>query len=260
MNAGLKDIHDGLKLNHIFLYLGWEDVKQRYVRTLLGPFWIVITTLVWILAMSVVMGSLFNKKITEFLPFIAAGTLAWTFVTNAINDSCNIFVSSEAIIKNIKIPYSIHICRFVTRNIIIFLHNFIVIMPIILIMNPASFNYNMILAIPAFFLFILSAFWVGTIISILNTRYRDTQPMIAASMTILPFVTPIFWDRVSLTKHAWIATFNPFYHIVEILRAPLLGQQANIDSWLIVSVITALGMVLAAYLYNANLQRIIFWV
>ena len=81
-----KDLIDGLKNFRLWIFLGVEDIKQRYIRTLLGPWWMVITTVIWVMCMSVVMSSLFNEPIAKFLPFITSGLIIWTFLVGVINE------------------------------------------------------------------------------------------------------------------------------------------------------------------------------
>mgnify|MGYP006151529417 CR=1 FL=1 len=41
---GRSDIWVGLRNTHVWSALGWHDIRQRYRRSVLGPFWIVIAT------------------------------------------------------------------------------------------------------------------------------------------------------------------------------------------------------------------------
>jgi ABC-2 type transport system permease protein len=38
------DLTDGFGKRELWLHLGWQDIKQRYRRSVLGPFWITIAT------------------------------------------------------------------------------------------------------------------------------------------------------------------------------------------------------------------------
>ncbi|SRR5579883_71454 len=257
--AGLKDFWQGLKLWKMVGYLGWEDVRQRYIRTFLGPLWLIIGTAIWAGAMSFVMASLFGNSILQTLPFIAAGTILWNFMAHTMNDGCILFINYTGIIHSIALPMSVHVLRFLIRNFIIFLHNFVIFILVFLVCH-VSFNMNTLLVIPGLFLLLLNALWVGTLFGIMNTRYRDVQQIITTSMSVLPFITPIFWERSFLKKHVWIANINPFYHAIEIVRAPLLGQAAPMLSWEVMLVTGILGSLFTLVLYSKFRYRIIFWV
>jgi ABC-type polysaccharide/polyol phosphate export permease len=258
MNTALKDFVGSFKLWHLFIYLGWEDIYQRYVRTLLGPFWLTLGHCVWIGAMAVVMGSLFNNSIKTVLPFIAAGTLVWTFIASVMNESCQVFINAGYIITSINLPISLHIFRLVVRNFIIFLHNLVVLVLIVIFCN-VSVNLNTLLVIPALIILMINSLWIATLIGVISTRYRDIQQIIMTSTSILPFITPIFWEKSFLKKHLWIANINPFYHMIEIVRSPLLGQQPSLLSWQIIIVITILGILFTLKIFNTYKHRIIYW-
>jgi len=258
LKSGMKDFLAGLALWRMFIYLGWEDIRQRYVRTFLGPLWLIIGTAMWVGVMGFVMAALFGNSVASTLPFIASGTLIWTFIANTMNDSCTLFVGSSSIIHSVSLPLSLHVLRFLVRNFIIFAHNFLIIIVVFLGCH-VSLNANTLLALPGLFVLLLNALWVGTFIGILNTRYRDIQQVVATSMTVLPFITPIFWEKAFLKKHNWIATANPFYHAVEIVRAPLLGHAPAMSSWAIMGGITLMGGLLMLGLFSKYKNRVIYW-
>jgi ABC-2 type transport system permease protein len=258
-SAGIKDFIAGFKMWRMILCLGWEDIRQRYIRTFLGPLWMIVGTAIWIGVMSFVMASLFGNRVADTLPYITAGTLLWTFIGNTMNESCRLFIDSSNILHSINLPISVYILRFFVRNFIIFLHNLLILV-IVFIICQVSLNATMLVAIPGMMVLILNAIWIGTLISILNTRYRDVQLLIATSMSVLPFVTPIFWQAQALKKHAWLANANPFYHAIEIVRAPLLGQEANSLSWIVMLSLTVIGIVFTLRFFTIYKNRIIYLV
>ena len=66
---GVADIFDALKDLPLSLYLARSDIRQRYRRSTLGPFWITISTGVMIGCIGVIFGGLFKSPMYEFLPF-----------------------------------------------------------------------------------------------------------------------------------------------------------------------------------------------
>ncbi len=258
IRPGLKDFLLGLSLWKMCFYLGYEDVRQRYVRTFLGPLWLVIGTAVWIGVMSFVMASLFDNSVASTVPFIAAGMLVWTFIANTMNDGCVVFMSSANIIHSLNLPMSLHILRFVIRNFIIFAHNFVIVILFFLFCH-VHLTINTLFVLPALVILLLNAVWIGAFFGIINTRYRDIQQVITTSMTILPFVTPIFWEKGFLKKHDWIANANPFYHAIEIVRAALLGKSPPLLSWMVMLAITVVGLFFMCVLFSKYKNRIIYW-
>ena len=57
MTRAWGDLVDGYRRRELWLHLGWQDIKQRYRRSVLGPFWITIATG----TTAVAMGGLYSK-------------------------------------------------------------------------------------------------------------------------------------------------------------------------------------------------------
>jgi ABC-2 type transport system permease protein/lipopolysaccharide transport system permease protein len=54
--------------------------------------------------------------------------------------------------------------------------------------------------------------------------------------------------------------FNPFYHLVEIVRGPLLGQLPSVENYLAVTLVTVANALLAAAFFIRFRSRISYWV
>jgi lipopolysaccharide transport system permease protein len=101
--------------------------------------------------------------------------------------------------------------------------------------------------------------WMTTVIAILSTRYRDIQPIVGTTVQLGMFATPIMWPISSLGNARIVAEVNPAYHLIEIVRAPLLGELAGLHSWLAAVGLAIGGSVLAAALLVRASRRIVFW-
>lgn len=123
-SLALADLTEGLARWRLWGLLAWQDIKQRYRRSSLGPFWLTISMGVMIGTLGVLYGKLFKMAIQEYLPFLCLGLLTWTFISTSILEGCTVFIASESVIKQIKLPLSSHVYRLVWRNLIILGHNF----------------------------------------------------------------------------------------------------------------------------------------
>ncbi len=63
-----------------------------------------------------------------------------------------------------------------------------------------------------------------------------------------------------LPGRALVLHLNPFYHLVEIFRGPLLGQVPTAENWLAVVLFTLVSWVLAMTFYTVYRWRIAYWV
>lgn len=258
LRLAARDIARSLKQVDLAAFLAWEDIRQRYVRTMLGPLWIVLSTGIWFSAMGFVMANLFHQDMKEYLPFMIGGLLIWTLISTSIAESSHVLVSSAPLITSFPIPIFTHYIRFVFRNYIIFFHN-VIILAIVLFIFPPHVSMATWLVVPGLMLDMLILMGLAIFLSLANLRYRDTHLAVASAMQVLPFVTPVFWDRGMLQKHRWIADVNPFYHMVEVVRSPMLGQAPQSLSWIMTATLACVLMAAACYLFSRYRHRIIFW-
>ena len=243
----------------VWTILGWDDIRQRYRRSILGPFWITLSMGVFILLLGVIYSRLFHTNIATYIPFLAAGIPLWGFISQTTNESCLAFQEGGRIMKQIKLPYSIYILRVVWRNFIILLHTIVIFIPVAIVFRVTP-NFATLLFVPALFLVCVNVTWLATVLAILSTRYRDMLPIVGTSVQIMMFATPIMWPVASLGPDTYIAQVNPAYHLLDLVRAPLLGTAPELLSWLVVGGLGIVGSAFATALLVNKSRRIVFWV
>ncbi|NDK90092.1 ABC transporter permease [Gordonia desulfuricans] len=266
LRRAFGDMAAGLRSRELWLHLGWQDIKQRYRRSVLGPLWITIATGVTAVAMGLLYGQLFHMDIKTFLPYVTLGFIFWNFIQNSILDGAEVFSKNEGLIKQLPAPVSVHVYRNSWRQLIIFAHN-IVIYLVILIVFPQPLNWTVVLVIPAIALFVLNGIWVTIVFGILSTRFRDIGQLLTTAVQLVFFMTPIIWTTDSLGRQTGeqserlkLVELNPMYHYLEITRGPLLGQSVAFYHWLIVLACTAVGWLMAILVMRNYRARVAYWV
>lgn len=259
-----SDLTGGFRRHELWLHLGWQDIKQKYRRSVLGPFWITIATGTTAVAMGLLYSKLFNLQIAEHLPYVTLGLIVWNMINAAIIDGSEVFITNEGLIKQLPTPLSVHVYRLVWRQMILFAHN-MVIFVIIAMIYPKPWSWADLTVIPALALILLNCVWVSFCFGILATRYRDIGPLLAALVQLLFFMTPIIWNAETLERQgagAWvrIIEINPLLHYLDIVRAPLLGAAQEPRHWIVVVVLTVLGWLAAALALRQYRARVPYWV
>ena len=256
--ALFRDIKNGFVMYHLWGRLGWKDILHRYQRSLLGPLWLTISMGVLIGALGFLYANLFKMDLSTYLPFLTVGFIIWQLISGIVLDGCNAFVSAEGIIKQIKLPLSLHIYRLLWKNLLTLLHNSIVIIAVMLIFN-VTITANTLFVILGLLLFILNGLWCALLLGLLCARYRDLNPTIASLIQLSFFVTPIIWDPSLLPDRQFILLYNPFYHFVECIRGPLLGTPVSIDTWLIIIAITIIGWGIVIPTAAKMQRKLVYW-
>ena len=255
------DLGAGWRQRSLWGYLGWQDIKQRYRRSVLGPLWISISMGVIATAMGILYGALFGEPVHTFLPYVATGLLIWNFVNGCILEGSEVFIANEGLIRFLPAPISLHVYRLLWRQTLFFLHN-LVIWLLLVIIFPQPLSMTVLLAVPAFLLLVLNGLWCALLAGIIATRFRDIPPIIASLTQLLFFMTPIVWsyERLKSNPLAAYVELNPVMHFVEILRQPLLGQPIVWRHWAVVGVITVVGCAVSLVCLRNYRSRVAYWV
>lgn len=258
LQLAIDDLATGFRSFNVWPMLGWQDIKQRYRRSALGPFWLTISTGALIFGMGPLYGKLLQQDISAYFPYLAISFVVWMLISNMINESCNAFISAEGYIKEVKLPLTVHVLRVVWRNILMFAHNFIIVLLVMLIyQRPIDWH---VLLLPLGVLFIaLNGVWIGLLFGILCARFRDIPQVIASLVQVAFFLTPVMWKPEMLGRHQWAVEFNPIYHFLEIARAPLLSRGTNLSSWIAVLSITVTGYAVMVFVFQRFRSRVAYW-
>ncbi|WP_259740509.1 ABC transporter permease [Pseudomonas moraviensis] len=260
VSIALSDIVAATKRYALVGMLGWQDVRQRYRRSALGPFWLTISMGVMIGTIGVVFGQIFNSPIHEFLPFLAIGMILWSFMSTVITEGCTGFIAAEGIIKQLPIPLFTHILRMIWRNILILGHN-IVIFPLVLLAVGKPITWLAFISIPGFFLALLNLTWIALLLGVLCARYRDLPQIVGSLLQVVFYLTPIMWMPNLLPQRAglYLLDLNPVYHIMSVVRSPLIGQLPTATNWWVSVGMAVVGWVVALAIYGRYKRRIAYW-
>lgn len=258
-DVAISDVVFGLRDWQMWARLGWQENKRRYRRTMIGPFWTTLSLGIFIGALGIVWAKLWGQDPKNFMPYFCAGMIVWAFVSTIISESCVVFVSAEALIKQLQFPYSLLACSVVWRNLIVFFHN-IVIFVFVGLYAEIQVTWNVLWVIPALLLICVNGIWVSVFLGMLCSRFRDVQQVITSILNVAVFVTPIIWSIEQLgPRGAELMKFNVLYHIINLVRSPLLGKAPELINWAVVLTVLILGWALTLFLYSRFRRRIPYW-
>lgn len=254
-----SDLFAAIAAYDLWSFLAWQDIKIKYRRSKIGPFWITLSMAVFCVALGVVYSQLFKNEITELLPFLAIGLVVWSFVAGCVGEMPNLFVDNASYIKDMRINPLTILLRVLTRNAIIFGHNLLIVLGICLYFGIWP-GWTGLLALPGLFLVMLNLAVFGIPLSIIGARFRDLAQITQSILQVVFFITPIFWFPRLLAEGSWVIAANPVAYFIDLVRSPLLGHAPEPISWG-VSLLTLLATsILAAWVYKRKSASIAFWV
>jgi lipopolysaccharide transport system permease protein len=258
--SGWRDIFNAFKDYELAGILGWQDIRQRYRRSSIGPFWLTMSMGVLIGALGLVFGTIFSTPMNRLLPFLTIGLILWTLISTTLNEGCTGFTAAEAIIKQINLPLFAHILRVLWRNLVIFAHN-IIVFPLVLLFFWKPLPVTAILAIVGLALLMINLAWMALLLGVFCTRFRDVPQIVASLLQVIFYLTPIIWMPEMVPKRAnlFLLNANPFFHLIEIVRAPLLGTFPTMLNWQIGVVLAMFGWGFTTIFYGRFRSRVAYW-
>ncbi|MDR0241805.1 MAG: ABC transporter permease [Burkholderia sp.] len=259
LTLSLADLKKSIASWRLWTLLGWLEIRQRYARSRLGPFWLTISMGVMISSLGVVYGTLFGQKINEYLPFLASSLVLWGMFSATIQEGSVAYINSAPYIRQMATPKLIYILQVVWRNLIVLAHNFLIVIVLMVIFGVKRWE-TLPLFIPALLLFIVNAMWIAMTISLLSARFRDLPQIVAALLQVAFYVTPIIFRPDALNRFSFIVEWNPLAYLIDVVRSPLIGHVPSATSWAVAIGMAVIGWPVALYTTGRYLKRIPYWV
>jgi ABC-2 type transport system permease protein/lipopolysaccharide transport system permease protein len=258
LSEAVADIVDGLKLAPLWSGLGWEQTISRFRRTVLGPFWLTANLLAISFGLSVVYGGLMGTDYRASFAMIVSGVLSWSLIGGAIGESATLFMVSTSTMMSQKLPLSFYVFLMMYRVCINFVAQLITLWVVLLILRlGAPPAWQLIIGLP---ITIWSVTMISLVVAFPATRFRDLGQLVTAVLQLLFFITPVIWAPINMShRQRLMVMYNPFAHLLAIVREPLIGHAPTASDWtwaiaiLFASTATAIA-VLALYR-----KRVIFW-
>lgn len=255
----LRNILHPIKKIDLALALAWDDVKLRFSRTVLGPFWIVISNIALIGGIAVVFGGIFQTPIKDYVIYVSIGIALWTFLSSVMTGSPDYLKAGREMLFTYDLPWSIQIMRKVfVEFIVLIIHVMVAIPVVIFAQSDASWvNLASLLGV-----FVNVGFGLGLalIISSYGIRYQDLGHALSSIMLFLFLFTPVFWEEDALGEtRSDIIQYNPLFHFLEISRAPVLSNKIPWESFGITIIITIVTIAFGVLTYLKRRPQIGLW-
>jgi lipopolysaccharide transport system permease protein len=255
----LRDIAEASTMWRLCWTLAWLDIKLRYRGSVLGPFWLTLSTAVMIGSMGFLYGTLFQMDLLHYFPFLALSIVLWNFLGTLISEACVSFTQAEGMIRAVRMPFTLYAGRVVLRNLLVLAHNVVVIIGVDILvgLNPGFIG---LLAIPAFLLWLAVAVALCLLLGVLCARFRDIPPIVASIVQIAFFMSAVIWQPDQLKTHEYLLDFNPFFTLLQIVRGPMLGELPSASVYASAFIYSGLVFLASWLVFSRVRGRIAFWV
>lgn len=238
--------------------LAWSDMRHRYVRSLLGPFWMSLQMAIVVAVLGSVIGQMSSSDMMARLPMLALSMTAWTFLNSVVLDATTALQNSASLIRDRALPPVIFLLQCTFRQGLFALHNACVPLLLWLLLTPHDLS-GALAALPGLSLFVICTFGLSLVLGALATRYRDLKPIIESTLMLAFLASPVIWSADMINHRSTVMRLNPLTHLFAVWREPLAG--GHVDATSVIYVLAALALLLcASVLTLVHLRKAAFWI
>lgn len=255
----IEDLQGGFARWRLAWALARGDITHRYRGSVLGPFWLTLSTAVMLTALGVLYAKLFKMDVASYLPWLAVSLIVWATISQVVTDATTSLTGAEGVIRQMPLPYTVHALRVVFRNAVVAAHNLPLIAAVFAVFGVAP-SWGILAAIPGFVLIAVAAFAASIFLGMICARFRDIPPIVGSVMQIAFFVSPVIW-KPEMVGHwePWLV-LNPVFAVMETVRGPIMGTGAGFLVWAMALAWTG-ALVAGAWVFFVRFRgRIAFWV
>lgn len=238
--------------------LAWHDVSSRYRGSILGPFWITLSMGLMVMGIGVVFANLFGIALHDYLPLVALGIVFFGAISGTINEGCDTFVHASGMLSQTSLPMFTFVWRTIFRNIINLCHHLLIVVGVLIYYGFWRVA-NVPVAVIGLLFLVLNAGWLSMLAGIASARFRDIPQIVGSVMQFAIYVTPVMWQASRLSQHHIILDVNPFYHMLEAVRAPLMGAQVAPHTYLFLAVMAVVGWSVTFSIFATIRRRIVHY-
>jgi ABC-type polysaccharide/polyol phosphate export permease len=254
----LRDLRASAERFGLAWSLAWHDITSRYRGSILGPFWITLSMGLMVMGIGLVYARLFGISLHDYIPYVALGIVFFAAITGTITEGCDTFVAAAGMLSQTSLPMFTFVWRTILRNLINLAHHLVIVVAVLV-----YFGYwrgaNVPVALLGLLLLVVNASWGSMLAAIASARFRDIPQIVQSVMQFAMFMTPVFWKSDRFGPNHIFLELNPFYHMLQAVRAPLLGAEVAPHTYLILTAMALVGWGVTFSIFAITRRRIVHY-
>lgn len=255
------DYLESFRFPEFWTYATWLEIISRYRRSRLGVIWAFVPAALYTFGIGFFFATLQGYSVLEFLPHLGLGYLVFRLITSALNEATTACSSNSSYILDGRVRLTDYVLKVIAKATFYFCVGLPVLI-VALILSPAFDPIGLLTILPALLLVFLNIAWMGVLVAVLGARLPDVSQFVGSVLMFGFLFTPIIW-RAELvppdTLRGGIARANPLFHMVEIVRAPLLGEPLEVLTFIYLAIFLVIGWALAAVVYRRYAKYVPLW-
>lgn len=257
-----SDLAESLRSPGFWAFASWLDILVRARRSRFGLLWLVAPSVVYVYGLGSFFASMRGKNMVEFAPHVALGAMVFRTLMSTVVGSSGVFISSYSFIMDGNVRLTDYLMQSLAKAFFDMCMYFPVTL-LALVLAPDVYVLGLLQAPLWVMLIYINALWISVVFSLIGARYNDFSQLLGNVSIFIFLLTPIIWEVDTMpadTVRGQLMRINPFFHFVELFRAPILGTAVEVTSYLYVTIFTLLGLLLATLLYRRYSRFVPLWI
>jgi teichoic acid transport system permease protein len=231
------------------------ELREQHFDSVFGQLWLVLNPLllsaVYFLLIVIIGGSSDSTRYGH----LTASLFLFYLVSNSLTGGVKSVTAGQRLILNTAFP---RIMLPISATIIA-LFKFLPTLLVFLVMRTIiglPFGWEMLWAIPVFFITMLFALGVAITISCVNVYFRDITSFLPYLTRTLLYLSPILYEASSLSpKLRALEIFNPLFPILDSWSKAVVHSQVPETSSMLQGLAWALGIFLVGTYFFLSRER-----
>jgi ABC-2 type transport system permease protein/lipopolysaccharide transport system permease protein len=225
-------------------------------------FWLILPALVYIWGIGAFFSGVSPSGTMGFVSYVGVGWLVFRMVQTVVMESTNILSGSSSFILDGHVRLTDFVLLVSAKAGLYFVLSVPVAVPALLL-TPAVTPAGVLWGLLAMPIVVANALWCGLVLALMGARYRDLGQLVSNLFMFGFLLTPVIWHASLMpanTVRGEIMRANPLYHLVEFVRAPVIGEPLGHSTLVYVAVMTVLGWLVATAAYRRYARFVPIWV
>lgn len=248
------------KYRFLLAQLVSRDFRVKYKSSMLGMMWSFLNPLLTMLVYLFVFSTLFRSDVENFPVYLMSGIVLFNYFSESTSLGLGSIVGNSALITKVYMPKVIYPLSKVISSAINLCISFIPLL-LVMIITGVPFHKSLLL-LPVVVAFLLMfSLGMSLLLSTMNVFFRDTQFLWGVLLTMLNFLTPVFYpESIIPAQFQTLYHMNPMYQILFFMRSIVIGGVSPTPvTYLYCLLSTAVPLLLGLWIFRRNQDKFVLY-
>lgn len=214
----------------LFLALIEREIRNRYVGSLAGLFWVLVHPLVLLGVYAVLFRTIFRVQLPGdqlFVSFVAVALWPWLAFQESVQRGAQAVQAHGSLVRKVAFPHELLVVSAVAATFVVHMLGFALVLLVLSLFGGGLSWAGVPQVLAALVALFVLALGCGLALGALQVFLPDVEQFLGPAFMVLFYATPVLYP-LSLAPE-WlqaVLAWNPMRYLIEPIRAGLLSGAA----------------------------------